>query len=41
MLRVEPGIKVVSCVANERESVKEVLLELLYSILELVDAEPV
>ena len=41
VLRVEPGIKVVSCVANDRESVKEVLLELLYSILELVDAEPV
>jgi len=39
VLHVEPGVKVVPCVATNRESVKEVLLELLYSILELVDEE--
>ncbi len=38
VLRVESGVKVVPCVASDRESVKEVLLELLYSILELMDA---
>jgi uncharacterized protein len=37
VLRVESGIKVVPCVANDKESVKQVLLELLYSILELMD----
>jgi hypothetical protein len=39
VLRVESGIKVVPCVATDRESVKQVLLELLYSILEIMDAE--
>lgn len=39
VLRVESGVKVVPCVASEKESVKEVLLELLYSILELMDSE--
>ena len=39
VLRVEPEIKVVSCVATDKESVKQVLLELLYSILALLDAE--
>jgi len=38
VLRVESGVKVVPCVASDRESVKHVLLELLYSILELMDA---
>jgi hypothetical protein len=37
VLKVEDGIKVVPCVATERDSVKTVLLELLYSILELMD----
>jgi small GTP-binding protein len=39
VLRVDSDIKVVPCVAKEKGSVKEVLLELLYAILELVDAE--
>ncbi|MGC9398700.1 MAG: GTP-binding protein [Anaerolineae bacterium] len=37
VLKVEDGIKVVPCVATDRESVKAVLLELLYSILEVMD----
>ncbi len=37
VLKVEDGIKVVPCVATDRDSVKTVLLELLYSILELMD----
>ena len=39
VLRVEPDIKVVPCVATDKESVKQVLLELLFSILALLDAE--
>ena len=39
VLRVEPGIKVIPCIANSKDTVKQVLLELLYAILELVDAE--
>jgi small GTP-binding protein len=35
-LRVRPGIKLLPCVAIDKESVKNVLLELLYSILEAV-----
>ncbi len=38
VLRVEEGVKVVPCVATDKESVKNVLLELLYSILEIMDA---
>lgn len=33
-LRIEDGVKLLGCVANDKESVKEVLLQLLYSILE-------
>lgn len=33
-LRVDPGIKVVPCVSTDKESVKSVLLELLYTVLE-------
>jgi signal recognition particle receptor subunit beta len=33
-LKVTPGIKLLPCVATEKESVKTVLLELLYGILE-------
>jgi small GTP-binding protein len=33
-LRIEDGIKLLPCVARDKESVKNVLLELLYSILE-------
>jgi signal recognition particle receptor subunit beta len=36
-LRIEEGIKLLPCVANNKESVKEVLLQLLYSILEEMD----
>jgi len=32
-LRLAPEVKLISCVATEREKVKTVLLELLYSIL--------
>jgi len=38
-LRIPQEIKVLPCVATRRESVKEVLLELLYSILGLMDEE--
>ena len=33
-LKVRPGIKLLPCVATDKESVKNILLELLYSILE-------
>ena len=33
-LRIEEDVKLLPCVANEKESVKNVLLQLLYSILE-------
>jgi hypothetical protein len=33
---VRPGIKLLPCVATDKESVKDILLELLYSILETV-----
>ncbi|MDZ4770091.1 MAG: ATP/GTP-binding protein [Chloroflexota bacterium] len=33
-LRIEEGVKLLPCVASDKESVKKVLLELLYSILE-------
>jgi uncharacterized protein len=36
-LRIEEGIKLLPCVASDKESVKTVLLELLYSILEEMD----
>jgi uncharacterized protein len=36
-LRIPPEIKVLPCVAPDRESVKNVLLELLYAILEEID----
>ncbi len=38
-LRIDPSVKVLPCVATDKESVKAVLLELLYSILELMDEE--
>jgi small GTP-binding protein len=38
-LRISPEIKVVPCVATGKESVQKVLLELLYSVLELMDEE--
>ena len=36
-LKIDHDIKVLPCVANDRETVKSVLLELLYSILESMD----
>lgn len=38
-LKIDRDIKVLSLVATEKESVKDVLLELLYSILEEMDEE--
>jgi small GTP-binding protein len=38
-LRLDENVKMLPCVANDRESVKNVLLELLYGILEEMDAE--
>ena len=38
-LRIDREIKVLSCVARDKESVKNVLLELLYSILEKMHEE--
>jgi signal recognition particle receptor subunit beta len=40
-LKIEKEIKVLSCVARDKESVKNVLLELLYSILENMQSEEV
>jgi small GTP-binding protein len=37
-LRIEENVKLLPCVAKDKESVKGVLLELLYSILEEMDA---
>ncbi len=36
-LRLDPAIKILPCVAKKKSSVKTVLLELLYSILEEMD----
>jgi signal recognition particle receptor subunit beta len=38
-LRLEDGVKLLPCVAKEKESVKNVLLELLYGILEEMDSD--
>jgi len=38
-LKIDPQVKVVPCLARDKESVKSVLLELLYSILEEMDVE--
>jgi len=38
-LRIPQEIKVLPCVATSRESVRQVLLELLFSVLELMDEE--
>ncbi len=38
-LKIERDIKVLSCVSHDKESVKQVLLELLYSILERMQEE--
>ena len=38
-LRLDPEVKLMSCVAMDKESVKTVLLELLYSILMEMDKD--
>lgn len=38
-LRLDPAIKLLPCVANDREKVKVVLLELLYSILAEMESQ--
>ena len=38
-LKIDSDVKVLPCVARDRESVKNALLELLYSILERMDSE--
>ncbi len=38
-LRLDDNVKMLPCVASDRESVKNVLLELLYGILEEMDTE--
>lgn len=38
-LRIPEAVNMVPCVATERSSVKEVLLELLYSILEVMEED--
>ncbi len=39
ILRLEPEVKVLPCVSIDKESVKNALLELLYSILEQLDEQ--
>jgi signal recognition particle receptor subunit beta len=41
ILRIKSDVKVLPCVARDKESVKNVLLELLYSVLEQLDQEEV
>jgi len=36
-LRLNDGVKLLPCIANDKETVKKILIELLYSILELMD----
>jgi small GTP-binding protein len=38
-LRIDSNVKVLPCVATDKECVKQVLLELLYSILELMEED--
>lgn len=38
-LRLSPEVKLLPCIATDKESVKNALLELLYSILERMDTE--
>lgn len=38
-LRLSPDVKLLPCIATDKESVKNALLELLYSILERMDEE--
>ncbi|MCD4752780.1 MAG: ATP/GTP-binding protein [Anaerolineaceae bacterium] len=36
-LRLNDGVKLLPCIANDKETVKKILIELLYTILELMD----
>jgi signal recognition particle receptor subunit beta len=38
-LRLDPAVRLVNCVATDKESVKSVLLQLLFSILEEMDLQ--
>jgi small GTP-binding protein len=38
-LRIDEDVKLLPCIAKERDSVREVLLELLYTILEEMESE--
>jgi small GTP-binding protein len=38
-LKIPPDVTVIPCVSTDRDSVKNVLLQLLYSILEFVDVD--
>jgi len=38
-LKIDSNVKVLPCVATDKEQVKQVLLELLYSILEVMEEE--
>jgi hypothetical protein len=38
-LRLDPNVKLLSCVATDKSNVKTVLLELLYSILAEMDSD--
>jgi hypothetical protein len=39
ILRLRQDVKILPCIATDKESVKNVLLELLYSILDQLDQE--
>jgi small GTP-binding protein len=39
-LRLNPQVKLLPCIAKDKEAVKKVLLELLYSILEEMEVSP-
>jgi signal recognition particle receptor subunit beta len=39
ILKLKDQVKILPCIATDKESVKNVLLELLYSILEQIDQE--
>ena len=38
-LKIDPQVKLLPCVSTDKEQVKRVILELLYSILEVMDLE--
>jgi hypothetical protein len=39
-LRLDPKVKLIDCVATDKEKVKKILLELLFTILLEVDGVP-